>query len=285
LTAYLDSGDGTPSAIQVFTLSFVEPSASSSSTVSYTFILHQALDQSHGTDSLPFVVTVVDKDGDETQLVLDVSITDGGSAQIGFGTVELTEVPIAAGTPSGVGTQAQVQVNVTASHDPIVYLGLNVVDGQAVQDSDGMAVTHNGQALVWRDNGDGSYSAVLSNGDAVFKVQLPDNFSLAAGQTQAITITLELYQAVDHLGSGKDTELNIPVAITTTDSDGSVVSTTSTIKIYDGTLPTLSITGSVSVDEDGLIGDGQQAGSENNPPSIAIVEGSDDVVAVVVDVT
>ncbi|MBJ6954624.1 hypothetical protein, partial [Vibrio cholerae] len=100
-----------------------------------------------------------------------------------------------------------------------------------------MAVTHNGQALVWRDNGDGSYSAVLSNGDAVFKVQLPDNFSLAAGQTQAITITLELYQAVDHLGSGKDTELNIPVAITTTDSDGSVVSTTSTIKIYDGTLP------------------------------------------------
>ncbi|MBJ6911586.1 hypothetical protein JG661_20175, partial [Vibrio cholerae] len=114
----------------VFTLSFVEPSASSSSTVSYTFILHQALDQSHGTDRLPFVVTVVDKDGDETQLVLDVSITDGGSAQIGFGTVELTEVPIAAGTPSGVGTQAQVQVNVTASHDPIVYLGLNVVDGQ-----------------------------------------------------------------------------------------------------------------------------------------------------------
>ncbi|MCZ8488701.1 hypothetical protein O9992_20320 [Vibrio lentus] len=69
---------------------------------------------------------------------------------------------------------------VTAGNDPSSFLGVDVATGQAVLDSDGIAVTSNSEALTWRDNGNGTFDAVLSNGDAVFKIKLPDDFSLEA---------------------------------------------------------------------------------------------------------
>lgn len=268
---------------KVFTLSFTSPSGEADSDVTYTFELFKGLDQDNITDELPFVVTARDDDNDETKLTLNVSVTDGGEPTIGSGMVELSEIPVADSTPSGVGSTAKVSLAVTAGNDPLVFLGLDVTTDQAVLDSDGVAVTSNGETLTWRDNGNGTFDAVLGNGDAVFRIKLPDSFSLEANGSTNVDVVIELYQSVDHGSGSKDTELTIPASIVTIDSDGSRDTQASDIKIYDGKDPEISVTGSISVDEDGLLGDGQQVGVEDSSPSLGIIEGSDDVVSVTVN--
>lgn len=280
LTGYV----GSVSAENVaFTLSFPQTDSQVDSNVTYTFVLNKGLDQSSPTDQIPFVVTARDDDNDETKLTLNVSVTDGGEPTIGSGTVELSEIPVADSTPSGVGSTAKVSLAVTAGNDPLVFLGLDVSTGQAVLDSDGVAVTSNGEALTWRDNGNGTFDAVLGNGDAVFRIKLPDSFSLEANGSTNVDVVIELYQSIDHGSGSKDTELTIPASIVTIDSDGSRDTQESDIKIYDGKDPEISVIGSISVDEDGLLGDGQQVGVENSSPSLGIIEGSDDVVSVTVN--
>ncbi|CAK1849209.1 RTX toxin [Vibrio crassostreae] len=280
LTGYVGSESAENKA---FTLSFTSPSGEADTDVTYTFELFKGLDQDNITDELPFVVTARDDDNDETKLTLNVSVTDGGEPTIGSGTVELSEIPVADSTPSGVGSTANVSLAVTAGNDPLVFLGLDVTTGQAVLDSDGIAVTSNGEALTWRDNGNGTFDAVLGNGDAVFRVKLPDSFSLEANGSTSVDVVIELYQSIDHGSGSKDTELTIPASIVTIDSDGSRDSQASDIKIYDGKDPEISVTGGISVDEDGLLGDGQQVGVEDSSPSLGIIEGSDDVVSVTVN--
>lgn len=280
LTGYV----GSVSAENIaFTLSFPPTDNQVDSDVMYTFTLNKGLDQSSSTDQIPFVVTARDDDNDETKLSLNVSVTDGGEPTIGSGTVELSEIPVADSTPSGVGSTANVTLAVTAGNDPLVFLGLDVATGQAVLDSDGEAVTRNGEALSWRDNGDGTFDAVLSNGDAVFQVRLPEDFSLEANGSTNVTVEIDLYQSIDHGTGVKDTELSIPASIVTIDSDGSRDTQESDIKIYDGANPKITVIGSISVDEDGLLGDSEQVGVEDSSPSLGIIEGSDDVVSVTVD--
>ncbi|WP_408063557.1 RTX toxin [Vibrio pelagius] len=267
-----------------FTLSFMKPqSESSDSDVEYEFTLYKGLDQNNGTDSLPFVVTVRDSDKDEVKLDLPVSVTDGGAPSIGSGTVELSETPIADTTPDGVKQSATVDLNLTASHDPIVYLGLDVTTGESVFDSDGIAVTHNGEALTWRDNGNGTFDAILRDGDLIFQVRLPSDYSLDANHSDTISVEIDLYRSIDHGTGDKDTELDIPASIVVIDSDGSRSTQESEIKIYDGQNPQFEVIGSVSIDEDGLIGDNEQVGIETSSPSLGIIEGSDDVASVDVD--
>ncbi|WP_139685346.1 T1SS-143 repeat domain-containing protein [Vibrio tasmaniensis] len=280
LTGYI----GSVSAENIaFTLSFPPIDSQVDSDVTYTFTLNKGLDQSSTTDQIPFVVTARDDDNDETQLTLNVSITDGGNPTIGSGTVELSEIPIADSTPPGIGSTANVSLAVTAGNDPLVFLGLDVKTGQAVLDSDSVAVTRNGEALTWRDNGNGTFDAVLANGDAVFKIRLPEDFSLEAKGSTSVTIVIELYQSIDHGVGAKDTELTIPASIVTIDSDGSRDTQESNIKIYDGTNPKISVIGKISVDEDGLLGDSEQIGVEDSTPSLGIIEGSDDVASVTVN--
>ncbi|UPR59729.1 RTX toxin [Vibrio sp. ED004] len=280
LTGYVGSESADNKA---FTLSFTSPSGEADTDVTYTFELFKGLDQDNITDELPFVVTARDDDNDETKLTLNASVTDGGEPTIGSGTVELSEIPVADSTPSGVGSTANVSLAVTAGNDPLVFLGLDVTTGQAVLDSDGVAVTSNGEALTWRDNGNGTFDAVLGNGDAVFRIKLPDSFSLEANDSTSVDVVIELYQSIDHGFGFKDTELTIPASIVTIDSDGSRDTQESDIKIYDGKDPEISVTGSISVDEDGLLGDCQQVGVEDSSPSLGIIEGSDDVVSVTVN--
>ncbi|OMO32073.1 RTX toxin [Vibrio sp. 10N.261.45.E1] len=282
LTGYVGSESTENKA---FTLSFTSPLGEADADITYTFELFKGLDQDNITDELPFVVTDRDDDNDETKLTLNVSVTDGGEPTIGSGTVELSEIPVADSTPSGVGSTANVSLAVTAGNDPLVFLGLDVATGQAVLDSDGVAVTSNGEALTWRDNGNGTFDAVLADGDAVFKIRLPDDFSLEANGSTNVDIVIELYQSIDHGSGSKDTELTIPASIVTIDSDGSRGTQESDIKIYDGKDPAFSILGSISVDEDGLIGDNEQIGTEEPSPSLSIIEGSDDVISVTVNTT
>lgn len=280
LTGYVGSVDASNVA---FTVSFVEPDGESDVDVDYLFTLYKGLDQEDATDLIPFVLTARDSDKDATQVTLNVSVADGGEPTIGSGTVELSENPRASTIPSGVGSTASVNLSVTADNDPIVFLGLEIVTGQAVLDSDGAAVTQNGEALVWRDNGDGSYDAVLGNGNTVFQIRLPEDFALEANATDAVDVEIDLYQSIDHGTGDKDTEITIPASIVTIDSDGSRDTQESAIKIYDGADPEISVVGSISVDEDGLLSTGEQDGTELDSPSVEIIEGSDDYVALHVD--
>ncbi|WP_198593771.1 Ig-like domain-containing protein [Vibrio cyclitrophicus] len=267
-----------------FTVSFAAPvSDDVDSSVDYVFTLYKGLDQANGTDTIPFTVTARDSDNDQTKLDLIVSITDGGEPTIGSGTVELSETPIADTTPDGVKQSAVVNLDITASHDPIVYLGIDVTNGQAVLDSDGEAVTHNGEALSWRDNGDGSFDAILSNGDVIMQIRLPSDYFLEANISGTVAVEIDLYRSIDHGAGLKDTELSIPATVVVIDSDGSRSTQKSDIKIYDGKDPAFSIVGSISVDEDGLIGDNEQTGTEEPSPSIAIIQGSDDIASVSVN--
>ncbi|TFH92424.1 T1SS-143 repeat domain-containing protein [Vibrio ouci] len=284
LSAYTqDPNDATQPDILVFTVSFSQPANDQDATVDYTFTLERAFDQINGTDPLPIVVSAKDADGDVTKLELDISITDGGDSSIGTGTVELSEVPIVDGVAAG--PTAEVSFDVSSAFDPIVFLGLNVATGDAVLDSNGNPLTQNGVAITWRDNGDGTYDAVLSSGEAVFNISLPADFLLDPDSTATITVSLELYQSIDHIGAGNDTELTIPVPVYTVDSDGSENEVTSNIKIYDGVGPEINIVGSISVDEDGLYKDNEDVGVETTAPSIEFIEGSDDIVSIDVDLT
>ena len=94
-----------------------------------------------------------------------------------------------------------VNLDITASHDPIVYLGIDVTNGQAVLDGDGEAVTHNGEALTWRDNGDGSFDAILSNGDVIMQIRLPSDYFLEANASGTVAVEIDLYRSIDH-GTG-----------------------------------------------------------------------------------
>ncbi|MCG6489262.1 hypothetical protein K6U37_09830, partial [Vibrio parahaemolyticus] len=129
------------------------------SDISYSFELFRALDQLVGdSQAIPLVVKVVDSDNDEALLSLDITVNDNdnGDAAITNGTVNLTETPIDSSVaPSGVSATADVNITVTSSFDPIVFLGLDVTTGDTVVNSDGDPVTFNGENLIWRDNGDG----------------------------------------------------------------------------------------------------------------------------------
>ncbi|NMU75622.1 hypothetical protein HKB17_00740, partial [Vibrio parahaemolyticus] len=105
-------------------------------------------------------VTAMDSDQDNTSVVLDINVidNDNGQALINSGNVELTETPVDTNiAPDGVSAIANTDVIVTSSFDPIVYLGVDINDGDTVKTTLGDAVTYNGEAVTWYDNNDGSF--------------------------------------------------------------------------------------------------------------------------------
>ncbi|NMR84137.1 hypothetical protein HKB30_30680, partial [Vibrio parahaemolyticus] len=150
--------------------------------ITYSFELFQALDQQENTDpNVPLVVTAMDSDQDNTSVVLDINVIDNDNEQalINSGNVELTETPVDTNiAPDGVSAIANTDVIVTSSFDPIVYLGVDINDGDTVKTTLGDAVTYNGEAVTWYDNNDGSFDAISDTGDVVFRVTLPSDFSL-----------------------------------------------------------------------------------------------------------
>ncbi|EKO3943834.1 RTX toxin [Vibrio fluvialis] len=287
ITGYILSTDGT-THVPVFqaTLTATLP-LNADSDINYSFELFRALDQLVGdSQTIPLVVNVVDSDDDEASLSLDITVNDNdnGDAAITNGTVNLTETPIDSSVaPSGVSATADVNITVTSSFDPIVFLGLNVTSGETVVNSDGDPVTYNGDSLVWRDNGDGSYDAIVASGDTVFSVTLPSDFSLASEASTEVAVSIELYRPLDHtVGAG--TEILIPVPVMTRDSDGTEISVVSNINIYDGQKPQITVNSGITVNESGLTDDAQDSGTETSSPSLTITQGSDDVVGVSVDI-
>ncbi|HAS8598215.1 TPA: type I secretion C-terminal target domain-containing protein [Vibrio vulnificus] len=271
----------------VFEVHIQEPNAENNSLINYDFILYRALDQhdEDEIDAIPLVITIRDTDGDIQRLPLDIEIQDGHQGELTSATLVVTELPKDNLIPAGITSEASVNLVVSADTDPIVAVTLSVSNGQAVVDRNNNALTHNGEALVWRVNGDGSYDAILSDGTAVFSVQLPDGVNFAPDSTNQVTLSVHLYLPVDHSKLTNDKQLSVALPVTATDTDGTSVTSNSTLIIFDGETPTLSVAGQVVVDEHGITDDdGIASGSETVTHVLNVDGGSDDVADIQIDI-
>ncbi|PWY28039.1 RTX toxin [Vibrio vulnificus] len=270
----------------IFQVVIEEPSSENDSVINYQFTLYQALDQHDADeiDTIPLVISVRDTDGDVQRLPLDIEIQDGHQGELSSGTLVITELPKDDLTPSGITAEASVNLVVTADTDPIVAVTLAVANGQAVIDGNGVPLTYNGEAIVWRVNGDGSYDAVLADGTRVLTVTLPDDVNVEADTASNVELSVHLYLPVDHHKPEADNQLSLSLPVTATDSDGTFVTSDSTLIIYDGETPVLTVAGNVTVDEHGIVGDGTENGIESVKHVLSIDGGSDDVADIQIDV-
>ena len=267
---------------EVFTVQLGSYQPETDTTVTYDFTLKKAIDQLNGETALPLVVTVIDDDGDSSTLTLPIDLNDSQSGGITSGAISVTELPK---VEAALDADATVSLTVTANKDPIVKIGLQLNNGDPVLDSNGQPVTHDHEALIWRDNGDGSYDAILPNGQSVFTVTLPETISVASGTTASVDLDFSLHKPIDHGDSGKeDTQIDLTLPVVVTDSDGTQQQADTTVTVFDGKDPVLSVTGAISVDEDGLLGDGTEAGIASTTPVISVAKGSDDIAEIVLDV-
>ncbi|WP_323951685.1 retention module-containing protein [Aeromonas caviae] len=264
----------------------------------YKVTLYQGVHQSGGTATdLPFKLNIVDSDkgrgnNDSTTGTLNIRISEGDKP-----TLTLTGVTVSEGRFDGVGNNqtgddqhATGTLTITADSDPVVDMRLTL-SGQVV-DGSGKAITHNGETLTWQEvagsNGHG-FQAVTASGTLVLTVTLPSVPGRIEAHTQA---TLD-YQVTVHtnLDHGADDKLNLSLPVKVTDSDGSVITGSTTAVITDAADPVITAIEGVTVKESDLNGgSGQHGGTSPSGTGevaigqVTIAAGSDRVVSLQLDV-
>ncbi|MFQ2537945.1 retention module-containing protein [Aeromonas caviae] len=264
----------------------------------YKVTLFEGVHQSGGTATdLPFKLNIVDSDkgsgnNDSTTGTLNIRISEGDKP-----TLNLTGVTVSEGRFDGAGNNqtgddqhATGTLTITADSDPVVDVRLTL-SGQVV-DGSGKAITHNGETLTWQEvagsNGH-SFQAVTASGTLVLTVTLPSVPGRIEAHTQA---TLD-YQVTVHtnLDHGADDKLNLSLTVKVTDSDGSVITGSTTAVITDAADPVITAIEGVTVKESDLNGgSGQHGGTSPSGTGevaigqVAIAAGSDRVVSLQLDV-
>ncbi|MFQ2687491.1 retention module-containing protein [Aeromonas caviae] len=264
----------------------------------YKVTLYQGVHQSGGTATdLPFKLNIVDSDkgsgnNDSTTGTLNIRISEGANP-----TLTLTGVTVSEGRFDGAGNNqtgddqhATGTLTITADSDPVVDVRLTL-SGQVV-DGSGKAITHNGETLTWQEvagsNGH-SFQAVTASGTLVLTVTLPSVPGRIEAHTQA---TLD-YQVTVHtnLDHGADDKLNLSLPVKVTDSDGSVITGSTTAVITDAADPVITAIEGVTVKESDLNGgSGQHGGTSPSGTGevaigqVTIAAGSDRVVSLQLDV-
>uniref|UniRef100_UPI003BA0694D T1SS-143 repeat domain-containing protein n=1 Tax=Aeromonas sanarellii TaxID=633415 RepID=UPI003BA0694D len=165
------------------------------------------------------------------------------------------------------------------------------LSGQVV-DGSGNPITHNGETLTWQEvpgsNGHG-FQAVTASGTLVLTVTLPS----VPGRIEAHTQTTLDYQVKVHtnLDQGADDRLDLTLPVKVTDSDGSVITGSTTVVITDAADPVISAIESVRVEEADLDGSSIQhpgttptKSGETAGGKVTIGAGSDRVASLELDV-
>ncbi|MFQ2737281.1 retention module-containing protein [Aeromonas caviae] len=264
----------------------------------YKVTLYQGVHQSGGTATdLPFKLNIVDSDkgsgnNDSTTGTLNIRISEGANPTLTLTGVTLSEGRFdgAANNQTGDDQHATGTLTITADSDPVVDVRLTL-SGQVV-DGSGKAITHNGETLTWQEvagsNGH-SFQAVTASGTLVLTVTLPSVPGRIEAHTQA---TLD-YQVTVHtnLDHGADDKLNLSLPIKVTDSDGSVITGSTTAVITDAADPVITAIEGVTVKESHLNGgSGQHGGTSPSGTGevaigqVTIAAGSDRVVSLQLDV-
>lgn len=264
----------------------------------YKVTLFEGVHQSGNTATdLPFKLNIVDSDkgsgnNDSTTGTLNIRISEGANP-----TLTLTGVTVSEGRFDGAGNNqtgddqhATGTLTITADSDPVVDVRLTL-SGQVV-DGSGKAITHNGETLTWQEvagsNGH-SFQAVTASGTLVLTVTLPNVPGRIEAHTQA---TLD-YQVTVHtnLDHGADDKLNLSLPVKVTDSDGSVITGSTTAVITDAADPVITAIEGVTVKESDLNGgSGQHGGTSPSGTGevaigqVTIAAGSDRVVSLQLDV-
>ncbi|MFQ2447747.1 retention module-containing protein [Aeromonas caviae] len=264
----------------------------------YKVTLFEGVHQSGGTATdLPFKLNIVDSDkgsgnNDSTTGTLNIRISEGDKPTLTLTGVTLSEGRFdgAANNQTGDDQHATGTLTITADSDPVVDVRLTL-SGQVV-DGSGKAITHNGETLTWQEvagsNGH-SFQAVTASGTLVLTVTLPSVPGRIEAHTQA---TLD-YQVTVHtnLDHGADDKLNLSLPVKVTDSDGSVITGSTTAVITDAADPVITAIEGVTVKESDLNGgSGQHGGTSPSGTGevaigqVTIAAGSDRVVSLQLDV-
>ncbi|MFQ2761411.1 retention module-containing protein [Aeromonas caviae] len=264
----------------------------------YKVTLYQGVHQSGGNATdLPFKLNIVDSDkgsgnNDSTTGTLNIRISEGANPTLTLTGVTLSEGRFdgAANNQTGDDQHATGTLTITADSDPVVDVRLTL-SGQVV-DGSGKAITHNGETLTWQEvagsNGH-SFQAVTASGTLVLTVTLPNVPGRIEAHTQA---TLD-YQVTVHtnLDHGADDKLNLSLPVKVTDSDGSVITGSTTAVITDAADPVITAIEGVTVKESDLNGgSGQHGGTSPSGTGevaigqVTIAAGSDRVVSLQLDV-
>ncbi|MEN3795598.1 retention module-containing protein [Aeromonas caviae] len=264
----------------------------------YKVTLFEGVHQSGGNATdLPFKLNIVDSDkgsgnNDSTTGTLNIRISEGDKPTLTLTGVTVSEGRFdgAANNQTGDDQHATGTLTITADSDPVVDVRLTL-SGQVV-DGSGKAITHNGETLTWQEvagsNGH-SFQAVTASGTLVLTVTLPSVPGRIEAHTQA---TLD-YQVTVHtnLDHGADDKLNLSLPVKVTDSDGSVITGSTTAVITDAADPVITAIEGVTVKESDLNGgSGQHGGTSPSGTGevaigqVTIAAGSDRVVSLQLDV-
>ncbi|MCC4815065.1 hypothetical protein BCU85_00770 [Vibrio lentus] len=227
----------------VFTLDF-----SSSTLGEYTFTLLEAIDHTpvQGNNDLTFNLPVyaVDSDGDDSLMSpLAVTITDDIQVMVNDSLTieEPTVADLAAGTPT------------TAT--------VNVLDEEGADGTTITQFTYDGGAVLTLDQNDtGEQKFVVADGSLYITLQGDIRF--------------EPSRNLDHTGD----DIVKSIVVTSSDSDSDLVSSTVTLTITDGDIPTIDTVPSVTLSETNLSdGSAPNASAVSSTQTITFTNQSDDV--------
>ncbi|WFO53183.1 retention module-containing protein [Aeromonas veronii] len=261
----------------------------------YQVTLYQGLHQGgNAVTELPIKVIVNDYDkaggnNDSTSGTLNIQIGEGEKP-----TLTLTGVTLSEGRFDGANSatddqQTSGKITIKADSDPVTDVRLTLF-GQ-VMDASGKPITHNGETLTWKAVGtDGhTFQAVTSGGLVVMTVSIPTvPASIAAHTSATIDYQVTVYTNLDH---GADDKLNLTLPLEVTDSDGSLITGSTTAVITDADNPVITAIEGVTVKESYLNGgNGQHGGTSPSGTGevaigqVTIAAGSDRVASLQLDV-
>ncbi|WP_019821907.1 retention module-containing protein [Vibrio splendidus] len=232
--------NGSGSEVPVFTLSF-----SSTTLGEYTFTLLEALDHVDGLDkndlSFALPVYAVDSDGDDS-LVSQLNVTIGDDVQImQDGTLDIIEPNLADGTVT-----------------------TNTIDVMPDQSADGATITQF------------TYDGVVNTLDQ--SISGEQQFNFAEG---SLFITLEgemRFEPKRDLDHSMSEDIVKSIVVTSSDFDKDSVTSTVTLTITDGDIPTIDLIPTVSLSETNLSDGSNPSGSAvSQTETITFTNQSDDV--------
>ena len=261
----------------------------------YQVTLYQGLHQGgNAVTELPIKVIVNDYDkaggnNDSTSGTLNIQIGEGEKPTLTLTDVTLNEGRFDGATSAVDDQQASGKITIKADSDPVTDVRLTL-SGQ-VMDASGKPITHNGETLTWKAVGtDGhTFQAVTSGGLVVMTVSIPTVPATIAAHTSAeIGYQVTVHTNLDH---GADDELNLTLPVEVTDSDGSVITGSTTAVITDADNPMITAIEGVTVKESDLNGGNGQHGGTSPSGSgevaigqVTIAAGSDRVASLQLDV-
>ncbi|MFA0717336.1 retention module-containing protein [Vibrio splendidus] len=236
---FITNGSGTE--VPVFTVSF-----SATTLGEYTFTLLEALDHVDGLDkndlSFDLPVYAVDSDGDDS-LMSQLNVTIGDDVQImQDGTLDITEPNLADGT-----------------------ITTNTIDVMPNQSADGATIT------------EFSFGGIVKTLDQ--SIVGEQQFSFTEGElfiTLQGQVRFEPNRDLDH---SANEDIVKSIVVTSSDFDNDPVTSTVTLTITDGDIPTIDAVPSVTLSETNLAdGSAPSAGAVSSTQTITFTNQSDDVV-------